>query len=273
MAPLAEMAANGQEELLDAGPSLQDAFKNFARRKRQQKSTVPTKALRAKAAARRSADPAGDKVRLRAKFIEKCTESIGIPYAERYHKEGDLLYGRKEYLDCCALFRKALRQLRPDFGFDVGPWNQAYLFATLPRKLDFSEVKPGDLLFVEGVYFKGRKQQQKGNIVHVEMYLGEDLGTGPESTLASRDHWGCVSVQDSFKYVSPWYEIKALHWRSLDEWLEGRCEPVAMPGVFTSHDPYGDKAQRVGRKSVFEDEGAGEVDEDDIAAAAEKLKI
>ena len=72
----------------------------------------------------------------------------------------------KEYLDCCALFRKALRQLRPDFGFDVGPWNQAYLFATLPRKLEFSEVKPGDLLFVEGTYFKGRKKQQKGNIVY-----------------------------------------------------------------------------------------------------------
>ena len=71
----------------------------------------------------------------------------------------------KEYLDCCALFRKALRQLRPDFGFDIGPWNQAYLFATLPRKLELSEVKPGDLLFVEGTYFKGRKKQQKGNIV------------------------------------------------------------------------------------------------------------
>ena len=72
----------------------------------------------------------------------------------------------KEYLDCCALFRKALRQLRPDFGFDIGPWNQAYLFATLPRKLELSEVKPGDLLFVEGTYFKGRKKQQKGNIVY-----------------------------------------------------------------------------------------------------------
>ena len=92
-----------------------------------------------------------------------------------------------------------------------------------------SEVKPGDLLFVEGTYFKGRKKQQKGNIVHVEMFLGEELGSGRESTLASRDHWGCVSIQDSFKYVSPWYEITALHWRSLDDWLEGRCDPVALP--------------------------------------------
>ena len=76
------------------------------------------------------------------------------------------------------------------------------------------------------------------------MYLGAELGSGPESTLASRDHWGCVSIQDSFKYVSPWYEITALHWRSLDDWLEGRCDPVAMPDCFTGHDPYGEKAQR-----------------------------
>ena len=198
--------------------------------------------------------------------------------AARLRAEGDVsrrLTGApagKEYLDCCALFRKALRQLRPDFGFDIGPWNQAYLFATLPRKLEFREVKPGDLLFVEGTYFKGRKKQQKGNIVHVEMYLGAELGSGPESTLASRDHWGCVSIQNSFRYVSPWYEITALHWRSLDDWLEGRCDPVALPDCFTGHDPYGEKEQRVGKKSVF-DEGADDVDDEAIAAAAAKLKV
>ena len=38
--------------------------------------------------------------------------------------------------------------MRADFGFDVGSWNQAYQFATLPRKLDFDQVAPGDLLFV-----------------------------------------------------------------------------------------------------------------------------
>ena len=93
MAPL--MAANGQDEaLLDTGPSLQDAFKQFRMRKRQQKTNVPTKELRRRAAERRAKDPAGDKARLRTKFIGKCLESIGIPYAERYHKPGDALYGR-----------------------------------------------------------------------------------------------------------------------------------------------------------------------------------
>ena len=108
--------------------------------------------------------------------------------------------------------------------------------------------------------------------VHVEMFLGEELGSGPESTLASRDHWGCVSIQDSFKYVSPWYEITALHWRSLDDWLEGRCDPVALPDCFAGHDPYGETAQRVGKKSVF-DEGADDVDDEAVAAAAAKLEV
>ena len=93
MAPL--MAANGQDEALpNDGPSLQDAFKQFRMRKRQQKTNVPTKELRRRAAERRAKDPAGDKARLRSKFIDKCLESIGIPYAERYHKPGDALYGR-----------------------------------------------------------------------------------------------------------------------------------------------------------------------------------
>ena len=95
MAPLAEMTANGQDEaLLDTGPSLQDAFKQFRMRKRQQQRQVPTKELRRRAAARREKDPVGDKARLRSKFIAKCMENIGIPYAERYHKPGDALYGR-----------------------------------------------------------------------------------------------------------------------------------------------------------------------------------
>ena len=95
MAPLAEMTANGQDEaLLNDGPSLQDAFKQFRMRKRQQQRQVPTKELRAKAAERRAADPMGDKARLRTKFIDKCLESVGTPYAERYHKPGDELYGR-----------------------------------------------------------------------------------------------------------------------------------------------------------------------------------
>ena len=49
------MTANGQDEaLLDTGPSLQDAFKAFRDRKRQQQRQVPTKELRRRAAERRA---------------------------------------------------------------------------------------------------------------------------------------------------------------------------------------------------------------------------
>ena len=60
---------------------------------------------------------------------------------------------------------RCARGVRSLYAIDASA-TQAYLFATLPRKLDFADVKPGDLLFVEGTYFKGRKKQQKGNIVY-----------------------------------------------------------------------------------------------------------
>ena len=31
------------------------------------------------------------------------------------------------FLDCCGLIRKVLRDLKEDFGFEIGPWNQAYM--------------------------------------------------------------------------------------------------------------------------------------------------
>ena len=119
-----------------------------------------TKDLRHRAAQRRAKDPTSDKERLRAKFIEQVKSYIGTPYAERYHKEGDALHGQPLYLDCCGLFRQVLRDMREDFGFDVGPWNQCYLYATLPTKLSFKDVKPGDLLFVQGRYTRGRERRQ-----------------------------------------------------------------------------------------------------------------
>ena len=249
------------EALCSEGPSLQDAFKKFRTGRKAQQRQVPASVLAKRAAARRAADPAGDNARLRRKFIDHCKSYIGVPYAERYHKPGDPLHGRPLYLDCCALFRRSAQEMRADFGFDLGQWNQAYQFATLPTKIDAKDARPGDLMFVEGTYFKGRKKPQKMNIVHVEMYLGAEHGTGPESVLSSRDHWGCVEIHDSYTYDSPWYEITALHWRSLDDWLEGRCDPVVAPDCFKGHDPYGDRAVRLGRKSVFDEPADAEADD------------
>ena len=30
------------------------------------------------------------------------------------------------FLDCCGLVRRVLRDLKEEFGFSIGPWNQAY---------------------------------------------------------------------------------------------------------------------------------------------------
>jgi len=57
------------------------------------------------------------------------------------------------FLDCCGLLRRVLRDLRHDFGFRVGPWNQSYLFDTLPITVEReADMKPGDLVFVSATY-------------------------------------------------------------------------------------------------------------------------
>lgn len=40
-------------------------------------------------------------------------------------------YNSPLFLDCCGLVRKVLRDLKEDFGFEVGPWNQAYMVSIL----------------------------------------------------------------------------------------------------------------------------------------------
>ena len=139
-------------------------------------------------------------------------------------------------------------------------------------KREFEQLEPGDLVFVEGTYHTGRHRQQKHNMVHVEIYLGSEFGTGPESTIGSRDRWGCVKVHDSFKYESRFYDIHGFHWRSIDTWLEGKCEPNLLTDAWSSHDPYGDVEERVGRRSIFsaDEEEAADVEDLDEAPADHK---
>lgn len=58
------------------------------------------------------------------------------------------------FLDCCGLVRRVMRDLRADFGFRLGSWNQGYMYDLLPIEYDDSKsMQPGDLVFVEGVYY------------------------------------------------------------------------------------------------------------------------
>lgn len=77
------------------------------------------------------------KQQLREKFIETAKKYIGVPYAQKYHKPSDKLYSAPLFLDCCALIRQVVFDLRQEFGYTLAKWNQAYQFDLLPdEKLD-----------------------------------------------------------------------------------------------------------------------------------------
>ena len=66
-------------------------------------------------------------------------------------------YNSSLFLDCCGLVRQVLRDLSSDFGFRVGPWNQAYQYDTLPHTLSGpSEAQPGDLVFIAAQYYNAK---------------------------------------------------------------------------------------------------------------------
>lgn len=63
-------------------------------------------------------------------------------------------YKSKLFLDCCGLVRRVMRDLAEDFGFIIGPWNQAYMFDTLPMVVESEkDMKPGDLVFISATYY------------------------------------------------------------------------------------------------------------------------
>ena len=63
---------------------------------------------------------------LRERFIRQCEKYLGVPYAKRYRKPDDPLYHAPLFLDCCALVRKAVNDLKKEFGFKLGCGNQCY---------------------------------------------------------------------------------------------------------------------------------------------------
>ena len=117
-----------------------------------------------KGVSRRDADADADKERrraLRQLFIDRAAHYIGTPYSKRtvHHPKADPKYinaPASAFLDCCALVqthafitlsfrnsanlmkllnlqvRKVVRDLSPEFGFQLYFWNQGYQFDTLP---------------------------------------------------------------------------------------------------------------------------------------------
>ena len=67
------------------------------------------------------------KEQLRQKFVEECKKYIGVPYKKSLLEEGHQNYNAPLFLDCCALVRKAVNNLKKDFGFKLKRENQVRL--------------------------------------------------------------------------------------------------------------------------------------------------
>eukprot|EP00112_Aurelia_sp_Birch-Aquarium-sp1_P013241 Seg2803.3 transcript_id=Seg2803.3/GoldUCD/mRNA.D3Y31 product="hypothetical protein" protein_id=Seg2803.3/GoldUCD/D3Y31 len=106
----------------DDAVSLQEAFDRFRSKRLQQiRSTkqMLSKPLEEQANSERL-------VTLRKKFVNQALKYLGVPYARRYHEPGSADYDAPLYLDCCALVRNVLVDMKNDLGFRVGRWNQSY---------------------------------------------------------------------------------------------------------------------------------------------------
>lgn len=78
---------------------------------------------------------------------------MGIPYGKRYLTEDNPLYHSPLFLDCCALVRQCVNDLSDEFGFKLGRWNQCYQLDLLPEKLEFKDLKKGDLIFYTATFY------------------------------------------------------------------------------------------------------------------------
>jgi cell wall-associated NlpC family hydrolase len=129
--------------------------------------------------------------RRREQFLRRALHYLGVPYrvgakAHPDQKVGPAAESQPElYLDCCALIRRCLLDLKSTLGFEVGPYNQAYLYDTLPVAISEEQLCPGDLIFVQGKHKDKTKSSPKHGIVHVEIFLGGDSG---RSSLGAKQY-------------------------------------------------------------------------------------
>jgi hypothetical protein len=158
---------------------------------------------------------------LRKKFVETAKKYIGVPYHKKFHEKGSALYEAPLFLDCCGLVRQVVWDLKEDFGFDLGRYNQGYQFDTLPVILKEEEMKPGDLIFYTGTYYDKKYKKQPHDLVHVEIFIGGETGV---QSIAARYYKSVVQIFDSYKFSSTTYYDIQYHYRSIDTWLNGELK-------------------------------------------------
>lgn len=96
-------------------PSLQDAFARFRDQRKAERRLM-------KASYAPGTRTQEYRDQLRAKFLEQAKSYMGVPYHRRYREEGQP--EAPLYLDCCGLVRQCLKDLKEEFGFVIGRWNQ-----------------------------------------------------------------------------------------------------------------------------------------------------
>jgi hypothetical protein len=235
-------------DISNNAPSLQESFKKFMQQKKKERQILKLAKNGEFVGGKRTDE---FKQALRMKFIETAKRYLGVPYAERFKAPEAPV--APLYLDCCGLVRQVVKDLQEDFGFVLGRWNQAYQMDTLPMVLEQHELKPGDLIFYEGIYNSKRSKPQKHNNVHVEIFLGGETG---EATIGSRYHRGVVSIFPSFKFKSTTWDLVQYHFRSLDTWLNGECRSHCPEHPWQS-DLLG-LAAAAGKRSIFNSDSEGE---------------
>ncbi|GFR77985.1 protein polyglycylase TTLL10-like isoform X4 [Elysia marginata] len=159
-----------------------------------------------------------------------------------------------------------MRDLQDDLGFRLGPWNQAYMFDTLPVTLTKRQMRPGDLVFMTGEYTNPKKKKQRHNMLHVEIWLGEG-----DKTIGSRWNNGKVSAFDSYKFDPKSFHNEQYIFKSIDTWLMGICHS------YCSKHPWRLRKVNPSAKSIFNVEDAvqdekASPDSDDEAAEKDNQK-
>ena len=160
---------------------------------------------------------------LRERFIALAHHYVGVPYAQKYWQEGTKEHASPFFLDCCGLVRRILQDMAYDLGFVIGPWNQSYLYDTLPEDIPFDKLKPGDLIFYRAHFYNPKKSKaQKHNMVHVEVYLGNK--DYPFATIGSRQIEAKVAYHSDYRFDSKYYKVYQHHFKSIDTWLDGNLK-------------------------------------------------
>ena len=262
---LNKMNAGGGDE------SLKDAFKQFRARKLEERKKRVAMERKAKDMRRGIANATGAaesptnnaesfKRHLRQKFIEAARTYIGVPYGRRFHEEngeckcdgcsesGRQLYNDPKFLDCCALVRKCVYDLREDFGFELGGGNQAYQFDTLPNRVSsVDELEPGDLIFYSGEYLSEKAKKQPHDMTHVEIFVGGKTGKG---VIGSREKQKWIKEYDTYEFVAKSWKLKEHFFVKIDNWLNGELKSYCKEHAWTKHTQRGNNAVH-NEKSVF----------------------